>query len=210
MKEFLKDKITVKGNLFAGFTGGGVFSLFFLFLNLPLTASISASIVSYIAGLLIFAKASRESYIKMEDVKLDDKRSKEILYDFRKKTNQLRIHRNSMQNTKIKDKVDDIILVLEKMDENFVKDPSDINRARQFLVYYMDSTLKIVQFYIDLSAQNSNSKEVKDALKKGESILDLILHSFQVQHSKLLSNDVMDFNVEIELLEKTLKMENME
>ncbi|HMV41007.1 MAG TPA: 5-bromo-4-chloroindolyl phosphate hydrolysis family protein [Leptospiraceae bacterium] len=210
MKDFIKDKITVKGNLFAGFTGGGVFSLFFLFLNIPLGASITASIVSYLAGLLIFAKANQQFDIKLSDVKIDDKRSGEILQEFRRKTNQLRIHSNSIRNSKIKAKVEDILSVLQKLDDNFIKDPSDIARARQFLVYYMDSTVKIVQFYIDLSAQNSNSKEVKDALTKGESILDLILHSFEVQHAKLLSNDVMDFNAEIEVLEKTLKMENME
>ena len=43
-----------------------------------------------------------------------------------------------------------------------------------------------------------NQKEINTALAKSDSILDLILH-FQVQHSRSLSNDVMDFNTEIEV-----------
>jgi 5-bromo-4-chloroindolyl phosphate hydrolysis protein len=210
MKNFFKDKVTVKGNLFAGLTGGSVFSFFFLFLNLPLSASVPASIVSYIAGLLIFAKANQNYTLKYEIGTGETKRSKEILQEFRKKIDELKSHSSEIKNPKIKQKVENIILVVEKIYANFEKDPSDITRARQFLLYYMESTVKIIELYVDLSSQDAKSKEINAALAKSDSILDLILHAFQVQHSRSLSNDVMDFNTEIEVLERTLKMESME
>ncbi len=210
MKEFFKDKVTVTGNMFAGLTGGGVFSFFFLFLNLPLAASVPASIVSYIAGLMIFAKAKKEYSLKYEIGSGEGKRAKEILQEFQKKINELKLHSSGIKNLKIKNKAEEIISVVEKIYSNFEKDASDISQARQFLLYYMESTVKIIELYVDLSSQDSNSKELKTALTKGEAVLDLILHAFQVQQSRFLNNDVMDFNTEIEVLEKTLKMESME
>jgi 5-bromo-4-chloroindolyl phosphate hydrolysis protein len=181
-----------------------------LFLNLPLSASVPASIVSYIAGLLIFAKANQNYTLKYEIGTGETKRSKEILQEFRKKIDELKSHSSEIKNPKIKQKVENIILVVEKIYANFEKDPSDITRARQFLLYYMESTVKIIELYVDLSSQDAKSKEINAALAKSDSILDLILHAFQVQHSRSLSNDVMDFNTEIEVLERTLKMESME
>jgi secreted Zn-dependent insulinase-like peptidase len=104
MKNFLKDKVTVKGNLFAGLTGGSLFSFFFLFLNLPLTVSMPASIVSYIAGLMIFAKANKDYNLNFDVSSGEGKRSKEILQEFLKRINDLKFHASSIKNAKIKQK----------------------------------------------------------------------------------------------------------
>jgi 5-bromo-4-chloroindolyl phosphate hydrolysis protein len=132
MKNFFKDKVTVKGNLFAGLTGGSVFSFFFLFLNLPLSASVPASIVSYIAGLLIFAKANQNYTLKYEIGTGETKRSKEILQEFRKKIDELKSHSSEIKNPKIKQKVENIILVVEKI---FAIKTNPPNRKKWYIKY---------------------------------------------------------------------------
>ena len=57
----------------------------FFVLNLPLSASVPASIVSYIAGLLIFAKANQTYNIKYEIGTGETKRSKEFFKNFERK-----------------------------------------------------------------------------------------------------------------------------
>lgn len=210
MKDFFKQSITITGNFFAGLTGGGIFFLFFVFLNLHLLPSITAAIISYIAAFFIFAKARKSYELKINTGSIDEKNVRKILLEVKDKLNEIKVHSTAIKNGKIKNKIDEIANVVQKMYSNFEKDPEDIRKARQFILYYLESTAKIIRLYVELSSQDSNSKEIKASLERAETVLDVILHAFQVQHSRLLSNDVMDFNTEIEVLEKTLKMESME
>ena len=81
--------------------------------------------------------------------------------------------------------------------------------ARQFLSYYFDTSISIVNKYSQLSMQEVQSPEISRSLLKAENMLNSIDIAFDRQLARLLSNDVMDLDVEIETLEKTFKAEDL-
>jgi 5-bromo-4-chloroindolyl phosphate hydrolysis protein len=114
-----------------------------------------------------------------------------------------------IQDASIKQKVQGIREVIVKIFENFKKDPEDIKLSKQFLSYYLDTTIKIIRKYIDLSEQKVISTDLTESLKKVDNLLVSIKEAFETHYSKLLSNDIMDLDVEITVMEKTMKAEGM-
>lgn len=87
------------------------------------------------------------------------------------------------------------------------KNPDDIKRAKQFINYYLDTTEKIVLQYVELSEKKNPGKEVTETIAKVEAILDSIYDTYKKQLHNLLEDDLLDLNVEIQVLEKTMQLE---
>ncbi|WP_252891245.1 5-bromo-4-chloroindolyl phosphate hydrolysis family protein [Thermoclostridium stercorarium] len=90
-----------------------------------------------------------------------------------------------------------------------MKDPRDIKESRRFLLYYLDTTERIVSKYYELSNTSYLSDEAKKTLKDVESTLVLIKDSFRNHLKKLTENDVLDLEAEIRVLQNTIKREGI-
>lgn len=132
---------------------------------------------------------------------------KEILKSSAAKAKEIEAYSKKITDPKIKSKVQAINAELEKLFENFKNDPRDIKISKQFLSYYMDTTATILRKYLDLKSSGANSPEIQESLNKVESILDSILEAFRKHYAKLLENDVLELDTEIEVMQQTIKAE---
>jgi len=89
------------------------------------------------------------------------------------------------------------------------EDPKDLRPARKFLDYYLDATIKVVDRYVSLSSKNVSSEEMQALLTRAEDSLDTIKSAYDKQLEQLLENDVMDLDTELEVLERTIRMEGL-
>lgn len=89
------------------------------------------------------------------------------------------------------------------------RDPADLRRARNFLDYYMDATINVVERYVDLAERNIRTAEIEAALKRAEDSLETIRSAYDKQLLQLLENDVMGLDVELKVLERTIAMEGL-
>lgn len=87
--------------------------------------------------------------------------------------------------------------------------PRKVDVARSFLTYYVDAAVRIVQGYADLSQRNAGSPDVAQALTHAEASLEAVQQAFDRQLANVLEDRVLDLESEIELLEKTVRMETM-
>ena len=85
------------------------------------------------------------------------------------------------------------------------QDPSDLRRSKKFLIVYLDGALEATQKYA--RTQNDLGGD-KDVYIKFRSLLDDMERAFDHQHEKLLTNDRMDLDVEIDVLADRLKAES--
>lgn len=97
--------------------------------------------------------------------------------------------------------------IVDEIIDDIQKDPKDLKLANKFLSYYLNTTIKISERYIALASQKVKSKELMLSLEKTEDILKKLLNAFSLQLTKLLEDDVMDLNSELELLDITIKAE---
>lgn len=134
---------------------------------------------------------------------------KETLQNLDKTNSDIQSILPKIQNDSIRSKVVRILNMIEKLKENFKKDPKDIQLSRQFLLYYPEATVKILQKYVELSNQSVKTEEINQSMQKVDSVLDSIFYAFEKLYEKLLSNDVMELDSEIEVLEKITKLEGI-
>jgi 5-bromo-4-chloroindolyl phosphate hydrolysis protein len=89
------------------------------------------------------------------------------------------------------------------------QDPADLRKARNFLDYYLEATINVVERYVSLSARGVKTPEMQSALQRAEASLDTIRSAYDKQLVQLLENDVMDLDVELRVLERTIEMEGL-
>lgn len=189
-----------------------------------------AGIISFISGMLIFSP-SKKQVEKKSNVKPAPKQKRQPIpkpgdHEFvcegitRGELN--RIVRNGKEQVK---RIEDIALKIMKHNvridileicttsndifDDFVKDPKDIKEAKKFILYYLDTAERIVTKYYQLGKAPYLSDEAKTTLKNVEHTLIMIKDTFRRQLKKLTENDVMDLDVEVKVLQNTIKQEGI-
>ena len=193
-------------NALAGVLAAVVFAVFFFFLS-PGSLVISAicGFVGLVAGFLLFPAPKRldlGSGVKPEELR-------EALAGGDRSLAALRKAAKAITDKAAGAKVAEIAKLVERILDDIRKDPKDLRNARQFLGYYLDATIKIVERYVELSAQGLKDRSVQASLRKVEGMLETIRAAFEKQLAMLLSDDVLDLDTEIGLLEKTIRMEGL-
>lgn len=194
----------------AGLAGGGL--LLFLYFSLQMSLLISGILgMAGFAGIYILLNSVKQrNEIEVEGgSEVTREMLEETLAEGYKKIKILSNYAEQIKNEAVKNKIFQIIEIVKKIFENFKKDPKDLRNAKQFLAYYFDTSIQIVKKYSDLTSQNVRSPEIEKTLLKAENMLDSIEKAFEKQQAKLLRNDVMDLDVEIQTLERTFSAEDL-
>ncbi|MCP4135949.1 MAG: hypothetical protein GY754_33580 [bacterium] len=120
-----------------------------------------------------------------------------------KKIGELRRICSLIEKEQVKQKLEEVINLSEKILERLKTHPREIKNTRVFLTYYLDTIIKILEGYIDLSEEES----MGSSMEKVEKILGTIQSTFEKIHSKMLVDDILTLDTEIEVLERVLTME---
>lgn len=96
-----------------------------------------------------------------------------------------------------------------KIIEDFRIDPNDVRLAQSWLNSYLDETIKLVKGYAHLSKTGTRSIEAQTKMAEFEDVLTLIEDNFKKLLDKLLSNDTMDFDVNMTVMQNRLNNEGM-
>ncbi len=85
------------------------------------------------------------------------------------------------------------------------EDPGDIRRARKFLNIYLDGAFKVTEGYADMHRKHQSEQLTENF----DHVLQTIESVFIEQKQKLLEDDVLDLDVQIEVLSAQLKHEGV-
>ncbi len=190
-----------------------------------------AAIVSFIGGMLMFSSKGRKPKTRQPRVKPAPKQNRrpvpqpndgDFVFEGMTRGEFKRIITDGREQIK---RIEDVGLKIMKHDvrvnileicttatdifDDFVKDPKDIKEARRFILYYLDTTERIVTKYYQLSNAPYLSEDAKKTLKNVEQTLDMIKDTFRKQLKKLTENDVLDLDAEVKVLQNTIKQEGI-
>lgn len=186
----------------AGITGAVLFLVFLLLIDTGILLSLGIGAVGFIAGLLLFTRKKAAVIDKEHELK-------SALDDGARKLQDIRNIEKKIKDDSVIRKIKGIDEVTAKILAEIKKDPSILSDARQFLKYYLDSTVKILEKYVELGSQNINDASIGNSLAKVEGILGDLQAAFEKQLAGLLAHDVMDLDAELNLLQQTIKMEGL-
>jgi 5-bromo-4-chloroindolyl phosphate hydrolysis protein len=202
-------KDTILPALLPGLIGGGVFVLFTLLMGFNyFFISAGLGLAAFIGSSFLFGGKSKELEIVVNGITRE--KYNEIIQQGKDKLKMLASFISQVQDIAIKKKIKEISDVVEKIFLDIEKDPKDIKPAREFLSYYLDTTINILNRYTEISSQNIRSKKIDETLKKVEDLLDAIKVAFEKQLEKLLNDDILDLDSDIKVLEQTIKSEMIE
>jgi 5-bromo-4-chloroindolyl phosphate hydrolysis protein len=216
--------------LLSAIIGFAIFVMFFKGLRSSLVISVVAAVISFFGSMLMSSSPKKEKE-KRSIVKPAPKQNKnpvpmpgddEYVFEGMTRGEFRKIIVNGREQIK---RIEDIGLKIMKHDvrvnileicatandifDEFVKDPKDVKRARRFILYYLDTTERIVSKYYQLGKTPYLSDDAKKTLKNVENTLDLIKDTFRKQLKKLTENDVMDLDAEVKVLQNTIKQEGI-
>ncbi len=190
------------GALLAGFASAAT-SL--LLANLPIMESIAYGIGATIGSLLLYGTdPSANAVAKAAGNALDREAANTLaLADER-------IYAISLANRKIADahisnQLSNIAGYARGVVDQLVRKPESISHAREFLNTYLEGAERIALGY----AQTQGTAQATGVDAKFRELLENIEAVFAEQHQRLLSDEVSNLDVEIEVLKRQLKQEGV-
>lgn len=103
------------------------------------------------------------------------------------------------------ERLDLIIAEAREVLEILEKNPKDLRRARKFLNVYLDGARQVTEGYANM--HNKAESEILD--NNFNDVLDTILATFKEQKRKLLSHEMLDLDIQIEVLKKQMQEEGI-
>jgi aryl carrier-like protein len=199
-KEIAMEK--TNNGLWSGIIAAVVFLITFLFLDLGLPVSLILAAVGFGAGWFLLPAQKPEVAAAEAEVK-------DSLAEGHQKLEHIRTLGRNIQKPEMAKSLAEVCAIIEKILSTIAEDPKKLKPAKQFLSYYLDSTVKIMTMYAELASKNVHDAEIQAALSKVEAMLGTIRDAFEKQLAKLLSGEVMDLDAELSLLQQTINMEGL-
>ena len=87
--------------------------------------------------------------------------------------------------------------------------PEKLKQIRQFLNYYLPTTIKLMEQYVKLQNQSVKTENITDGMQKIEDLLDKVIVAFQRQLDALFESDVVDITADIRVMEQMMASEGL-
>jgi 5-bromo-4-chloroindolyl phosphate hydrolysis protein len=194
---------TTKDGLFSGILAAAMFLVFLLIIDAGVVASLLAGAVVYAIGFFFLFRVKKPEVIASEAT------LKEALQEGSRKLSEIQRLEKQVRKASMIPQIKDIEGIIGKILAKIEHDPDSLKQAHQFLAYYLDSTINILNKYVELSAQDIEDEDIRKSLAKVETMLQTIRDAFEKQLGRLLSDDAMDLDAELATLEQTIKMEGL-
>ncbi len=171
---------------------------------------------SFLVSLLYAAGAFLGMYLSYGfDLRVDTKvaatdgySSQEIMHKLQQSSNKIRsieLANDKIDNAEFNQRIEHICQIADEILQNIQADPRDLRKARKFLNVYLDGAMKVTEGYA-VSHKKTQTGELEHNFRN---VLETIESVFQLQHDKLLEEDVFDLDVQIEVLNTQLKREGI-
>ncbi len=197
----------MKRFLFLFILGTTVFVVFFKFTVLGLWLSSLAGLAGMLLGKGFFRIIDAIRRSREPGPAPAEKAAREVVAEGMEKLRQISNMTRMIQSNEVAARIKDICKIGVDIFDDIKKSPDDMKRARQFTVYYLDATKKIIEQYVELSGKRNRTVEVEATLKKIEGMLAPIKDTFEKQLANLLEDDLLDINAELAVLKNTIKLE---
>ncbi len=144
-----------------------------------------------------------------EPEKAPERAAEETISEEESILRKIRADNNLIDNAEISAKIDRIEELTRKIFSFIREKPEKAGELRSFLNYYLPQTLKILETYARLEAQNVEGENIRTAKQRIEGIMDTLVESYERQLDKLFEGDVLDITSDIDVMEAMLARDGL-
>lgn len=106
-------------------------------------------------------------------------------------------------------KIDRIGEITKKILDYQRQNPAKAGELRQFLNYYLPTTLKLLKTYAQLESQGVEGENITASKQRIEGMMDKVVEGFEKQLDQLFQTDAMDIATDVEVLERMLEKDGL-
>ena len=145
--------------------------------------------------------------IPVEPERSGDEKIDALLAEGEKAVSEMRRLRDTIPDDNLKNKIDDIITVTDKIFKDLLDDPDDYAQVKRFANYYLPTTIKLLHTYDRFGKSGVHGENVSGTLDRIDTALSTILESYERFFDSLFENQALDIETDIRVLENMLKRE---
>ena len=122
---------------------------------------------------------------------------------------EIRDANDRIPDAQISRKIDRIEEITRHILNYLKKHPERSSELHTFLDYYLPTTLKMLNTYAELDAQQLDGDNIAATKGRIENILDKVVEGFELQLDKLFEGDMLDISSDIDVMEKMLQRDGL-
>lgn len=115
----------------------------------------------------------------------------------------------SIKDPEVRQKINEIMRITDKITQDAIADPSDIPQIRKFMNYYLPTTIKLLNAYDRMSAQGIEGENVDRSMKNINDMLDAAIVAYKKRLDSLFENQALDIETDIEVMNTMLAREGL-
>lgn len=131
----------------------------------------------------------------------------EALDQARRSLSELRRMKINMANREFRDRLGRLEDWGDRIVKQIKEDNRDLKRAREFLNVYLEGAIKVTANYLKTHGHTGEQAAALEA--RYSELLEGMEREFEAQHNRLLRDDILDLDVELELLSQQLRQKGM-
>ena len=122
---------------------------------------------------------------------------------------ELRRLRDAIQDTPVREKVDEIIFIVDKIFKNLIEHPDNYKQVKRFADFFLPATIKLLHTYDRFGQSGARGETIGGTMERIDAALDTILASYKKFFDSLFENQAIDIETDILVLETMLRKEGL-
>ena len=144
-----------------------------------------------------------------EPVSTGDEKIDKLLAEGVTAVNEMARLRDSIKSAEVKNKIDEIISITDKICKDLIDDPSDYRQVKHFADFYLPTTMKLLNTYDRMSSLGGMGKNITGTIERIETILDTTLEGYKKQLDALFADQALDIETDIVVLKTMMQKEGL-
>ena len=115
----------------------------------------------------------------------------------------------SIKDPQVRQKINEIMRITDKIIQDAIADPSDIPQIRQFMNYYLPTTIKLLNAYDRMGSAGVQGENIDKSMKNINEMLDAAIEAYKKRLDSLFENQALDIETDIEVMNTMLAREGL-
>jgi len=116
---------------------------------------------------------------------------------------------HDINDLSIREKINEIMLITDKIIQEAEKDPSELTQIRRFFSYYVPTTIKLLKTYEGLNAVGIDGENIVASKKNISEMLDTAIEAYKKRLDSLFENQALDIETDIDVMNQMLEREGL-
>ena len=183
-----------------------LFFFFFTKLKFGLLLSMVLAVGAYIALTFLLKPSGRIGKVSVDTVK-NGELLLERLEEGEKDYKRLEKAAAQIKEEELGRSCRELLDIAESILKYLKDNPEKIMAARRYMDYYQETAVHVLENYIELRETKLATREAEEIIGKTREAVETLKDAFQLQLQKLMENELMDMEADLNLLKQTFKSE---